>query len=89
MKKTLILGAFVAMFVFGSCSRSKECNCTVQETGYEAMFNQFYTISYDTTQTIVEGTCEDLNSYSTGSTQTDTDDYSPNYTWTRVVECVE
>lgn len=87
MKKTLIFGAFVAIFVFGSCSRSKECNCTVKETGYDSLFNQWYIRSYDTTQTIVVGTCEDLNSYSTGSTQTE--DYGPNYNWTRVVECVE
>lgn len=89
MKKTLIFGAFVAIFVFGSCSKSKECHCTVNETAYEPLFNQWYFLSYDTTQTIVVGSCEDLNSYTTDSTQTNNDGYSPNYTITRVVECWE
>ena len=89
MKKTLIFGAIVAaMFVIGSCSRSKECHCTIKETGYETLFNQWYIRSYDTTQTIVGGTCEDLNSYSTGTTQSE-EEYGPSYNWTRVIECVE
>ena len=86
MKKTLIFGAFVAIFVFGSCSKSKECHCTITKTGYESIYNQLYTLSYDTTQTIVGGTCEDLNSYSTSTTQT-TD--GTNVDLIQVVECVE
>jgi len=86
MKKTLIFGALVAIFVFGSCSKSKECHCTITKTGYESIYNQLYTLSYDTTQTIVGGNCEDLNPYSTSTTQT-TD--GTNVDLIHVVECVE
>ncbi len=86
MKKILILGAVVAIFVFGSCSRSKVCNCTVKKTGYDPVFDQWYFHSFDTTQTIVIGTCEDLNSYSTSNAPTD---YGGNVNYTQVIECSE
>lgn len=86
MKKTLFFLAVVAIFVFGSCSRSKECNCIIKRTAYEALFNQWYLLSYDTTQTIVGGTCEDLNSYSTSSAPSA---HGTNIDWVQVIECSE
>lgn len=67
MKKTLFFAALVAFFVFGSCSKSKVCYCTIKQTGYETLFNQTYTRTFLTTQTIGKGTCEDLNSYITST----------------------
>lgn len=82
MKKTLIFVAVAAMFVFAGCSKGKECNCTVTKTMYEPMFNQWYTITYDTIQTITAGTCGDLNTHSTTA---ELDDENV----TLEVECVE